>query len=88
MPVDWYDQPDDAWDDESYADEDSRHLTETVPCPHCGADIYEDAVRCPACGTYVTHTTSPWVGRPVWWIVLALLGVLATVCALAGLCPW
>ncbi len=87
MPKDRYDQPDDPWDDDSGdwdADTDDD-LSETVPCPQCGAEIYEDAVRCPACGTYVTHTTSPWAGRPIWWIVLALLGILATIWVLAGL---
>ena len=73
------------WDDEQ---DDSDELSETVSCPECGDDIYEDAVQCPVCGAYITHTTSPWVGRPAWWIWLALFGILATLVALAGLGPW
>ena len=63
-------------------------LTETVPCSQCGAEIYEDAVRCPACGTYITHDTSVWSGRSGWWIVLGLLGILAVILALAGYSAW
>jgi hypothetical protein len=63
-------------------------LTETVPCPQCRAQVYEDAVQCPACGTYITHQSHAWSGRPVWWIVLGLLGVLAAIAGLAGLFPW
>jgi len=70
--------PDDAADDD---------LTETTPCPSCGADVYEDAEQCPYCGTYLTSQTSPWAGRSVWWIVLAVLGLLATILALSGLAP-
>ncbi len=77
---------DEPWDCEEDAPDDD--LSETVPCPECGAEIYEDAVRCPVCGAYVTHTTSPWVGRPVWWIVLALFGILATILVLAVVGPW
>ena len=48
-------------------------------CPKCGADIYEDAVRCPLCGEYVTHSTSVWSERPAWWRVLGLAGILAVI---------
>lgn len=60
-------------------------LTETAPCPQCGVQVYEDAVQCPACGVYVTHQANVWSGRPAWWIALAVLGILATILALAGL---
>jgi hypothetical protein len=66
----------DAWDDDS---------SETVPCLLCGADIYEDAVRCPHCGEYVTEQTNVWSGRPTWWILLGLLGIMALVLALLGM---
>jgi hypothetical protein len=47
--------------------------------------VYEDAQQCPACGFYITHQHHPLSGRPGWWIALAVLGVLATILALAGL---
>ena len=79
----WFEEPGDAWDASDYPDEED--VTSTVPCPECGAEVYEDAVRCPACGNYITHATSVWSGRPGWWIVLGLLGVVAVIVVLAGL---
>ena len=68
--------PDDAYDD----DED-----DTVPCPECGADVYEDSQRCPACGNYIVHSSSgyAWKNRPLWWIVLGALGMIAVILGLA-----
>jgi hypothetical protein len=41
----------------------------TVPCPHCGADIYDDAEQCSACGWYLSAEDSP--ARPrSWWILI------------------
>lgn len=85
----WFDETEDEFDDpefpEDHFDEES---TETVPCSHCGAEVYEDAVRCPVCGNYVTHDTNVWSGRPGWWILLGLLGILAAILALAGFSVW
>jgi predicted nucleic acid-binding Zn ribbon protein len=57
-----------------YAEDD-----DTVPCPHCGADVYEDAEQCPACGQYLSAEDRP-AGRPARWVmvvmVLALIAVL------------
>ena len=71
---------DDEFDDYETGDDDS----ETVPCPSCGRDIFEDAERCPWCGDYVVADTSALSGRPSWWIVLGLLGVAAVIAALSG----
>ena len=79
----WFEQPGDEFEESEYLDEDDE--TSTLPCPECGADVYEDAVRCPACGNYITHPTSVWHGRPGWWIVLGLLGVVALILVLTGL---
>ena len=78
-----------AWDDEDwdadseydYADEES----ETVACPECGADVYEDAETCPHCGNFIVHSSSGylWRNRPIWWIAFGLLGILAVIVALA-----
>jgi len=84
---DWYfeDSGDELLDDE-FPDENQHDdaPSQTIPCPECGADVYEDAVRCPHCGNYITHDTRVWSGRPLWWVVLGLLGILATILALAG----
>lgn len=80
------DDLDDAWDDDESPEETDDEPT-TVRCPACGAEVYEDAVRCPACGEYITADTSAWSGRPTWWIVLGLIGLVATVLALTGVLP-
>jgi hypothetical protein len=86
----WFEDADDELTDDEYPDQDSMDddLSQTAPCTNCGAEIYEDSVRCPVCGTYVTGDTNPWVGRPKWWILLGVLGVVAAVVALAGLATW
>ena len=82
----WFEEPGDELDDDEYPDEPADDdLTETVSCPQCGAEVYEDALRCPVCGDYVTHDTSVWSGRPGWWVLLGLVGILATIAVLAGL---
>jgi uncharacterized paraquat-inducible protein A len=82
---DWLQESDDEFDEDEFPDEnDEDDSTETVSCPSCGADVYEDAEQCPYCGTYITHQTSPWEGRSMWWIVLAVLGLVATILALSG----
>jgi uncharacterized paraquat-inducible protein A len=42
-PEDW-EYPDDEDDDD-----------ETMSCPHCRASIYDDAERCPKCGSYLSR---------------------------------
>lgn len=86
MPGDdaWFEQPGDRVPENEFPDEDELDddLSETVPCNQCGAAIYEDAVRCPACGAYLMPDTHAWSGRSKWWIALGLLGILAVILAL------
>ncbi len=72
-----FEQPDEELNDWEYPDEDEMDdESETVPCPHCGADVYEDAVECPVCGQYITPGSRDlWVGRSAWWVLLGLLGI-------------
>jgi hypothetical protein len=74
MSTNWDESPadDDEWDDDN-------DTSETLACPLCGADVYEDAIRCPNCGEYITHSTSFFAGRPWWWIALGIAGVLAVI---------
>lgn len=72
----------DNWWDDVEVDEEEDLLNDLVSCPHCGAEVYEDAPQCPFCGDYIVHTSSSWSGRPGWWILLGLFGALATVLAL------
>lgn len=83
-------RPGDELDDDEYPDENDLddESSETLPCPECGAEIYEDTVRCPACGAYVTFDTRPWSGRPPWWILLGLVAAVIAVLILALAPPW
>lgn len=45
----------------------------TLPCPACGAEIYDDAERCPECGLYLTREDQPRSTAPVWIVVTAVL---------------
>ena len=80
-----FEQPGDELDDDEGPDEYDYddEVSETCPCPECGAEVYEDAERCPHCGAYITFATGPWSGRPSWWIVLGIVGVACAVLVLA-----
>ena len=79
------DELDDDWPEDSDLDDDEESESEVLPCPNCGADVYEDAPQCPICGSYITFRTSVWSARSGWWILLGLLGIAAVILVLAGL---
>ncbi|QDU18232.1 zinc-ribbon domain-containing protein [Urbifossiella limnaea] len=81
-----YDEEADEDDDDEYGDDgddggdddDGDDDAETVPCPHCGADVYEDAEQCPRCGKYLSaEDAAP--SRPRGWVAVVM--VLALVAA-------
>ena len=76
---------DDEYDDEPFDSDDEDDATDVVDCPACGAEIYAEAEQCPVCGEYVIATSNVWDGKPTWWVVLALAGILATVVGLMSL---
>ena len=54
---------------------------ETVPCPSCGEEVYEEAEQCPTCGQYVTPGSGPSTLQkmPAWWVALGILGVVCVI---------
>jgi len=79
----WFDESGDELRDDEFPDDNyDDDLNETIPCPECRAEVYEDAEQCPHCGHYITSETNVWSGRPAWWIVLGILGVAALILAL------
>lgn len=51
-----------------------------VPCPHCGASVYEDAAICPVCDQYVDDappTSRSAMGK--WTTVIVLITIIAFV---------
>ena len=76
--------PNGHWDDEAFDSDEYEDLpddapAETLSCPECGVEIYEEAEQCPACGWYVIHSTSEWSSRSWWWIALGLTGIIAVI---------
>jgi len=66
-------------------DDDDDDIGETIPCRSCGADVYEDALQCPECGDYVSLSGGGFfAGRPWWFVVLGVLGIVALIYALTS----
>ncbi len=61
-------------DEDDFADD----ASETVPCPYCGADVYEEAERCPACGKYISREDAP-SGVPLWMKLTALICIAVAI---------
>lgn len=81
-----YEPEDDEYGDDLDDDHDSDlhdSSPDYVPCPMCGEDVLEDADWCASCGNFITHSTSVWSGKPIWWIIAGMLGVLATLIMMA-----
>jgi len=62
---------DDDFDDDDYTGFDTTDPDDdaTIACPHCGEEVYEDAVRCSACGEYVTDDGGAYSRKPTWVLV-------------------
>jgi uncharacterized paraquat-inducible protein A len=48
-----------------------------VPCPHCRAEIDEEAHQCPKCGMYLSDEDAPREGKSTAWKVLLVLALIA-----------
>jgi hypothetical protein len=76
---------DEEWEDSDWdegADDDDS--TPVVECPQCGREVYEEADQCPACGEFFVPDTRVWTGKPWWWAVLGLAGVIAVIIVLSS----
>lgn len=73
---DWPEE-EESWADESF----------TVACPECGYEMHEEAEMCPSCGCFPDEALRdhPLMGKPGWFVILGILGVLATLTALLRL---
>ncbi len=63
-----------------YADDERA----VVPCPHCRAEIDEEAEQCPKCGMYLSREDAPREGKSITWIVLMVLAFLAALSWVLG----
>ncbi len=83
-----FERPGHELDDDEYPepdDESEDAKSETVPCPECGADVYEDAVQCPHCGAYIESTPSK---EGAWWIIVGVIVAILAILTLALAAPW
>jgi len=75
---DWADD-ETEWDgddgDEFGAEDDDEP---TVPCPHCGTEVHEDAQQCPHCERYISAEDAPPARKP-WWIIIGAVVCLYVV---------
>jgi len=79
-------------DDFEYDDDDSRDGdvlspndgiwtgddSETVPCPHCGKQIYEEVQQCPYCKYFVTEHDKIVGRKPLWFTITAFVCLFMT----------
>ena len=75
-------RPLEDWEFPEPDDEEDEDYAETVACPACAADVYEDAESCPACGEYIVLSKSGLSDWPGWFVALGLVGILAVILAL------
>ena len=64
-------------------DDDAAADVDTHPCPHCGADVYEESQQCPVCGQYIDEFRRS--NYPRWVPVAAVMVILAM---LYGVIRW
>lgn len=70
------DSSDDSWSDDSDETADQRE------CPMCGCDVYADAEQCPLCGEWFARNHTAWDGRPWWFVLLGIAGIVAVILSL------
>ncbi len=73
------------YDDEDWDHDDS---TSVVPCTNCGTDVYEEADSCPSCGEFLIEGSRPLDKKPLWFVALGLLGIIAVVVLFSGMLEW
>jgi hypothetical protein len=76
MPYD--DAEDDLDEREDPEPDEGDDGDETVACPYCGAAVYEDAERCPACENYLSREDAP-SQIPMWIKLTAIVGLAVAV---------
>ena len=67
---------DDFDGDDAMSDEFDGEGEDTIPCPYCAVEIYEDAEVCPHCGSYIMEENRPSCPAWVLWTALILLALI------------
>ena len=73
---DWRDdQPLEDWEYPD-ADDSDDSAADTITCPVCQEDVYEEAPQCPRCGQYITADDLRSIRKPMGWIWLAVVVIV------------
>ncbi len=60
------------------SDMDADVTDNSMPCPYCGRDIYEESEFCPRCGKYISREDAP-LRLPVWLIIGVILAMMVVI---------
>lgn len=52
-----------------------RFGSETIPCPACGAEVYDESAFCHKCGHVLADAADPRPVRP--WVFITVAGLVA-----------
>jgi predicted nucleic acid-binding Zn ribbon protein len=66
----WNEDEDDL-DDEDWPEDNDEG--ETVRCPECGTDVYEDSQHCPGCGHLMERSRPFFSNNTPWWMILGAI---------------
>ncbi len=78
-------QEDDDEDDDLYDDvPDDSDDEQTIPCPSCRRDIFEDSPRCPYCERYISEEDRTRSSYPIWVIATALVSLVSALWWMLG----
>jgi predicted amidophosphoribosyltransferase len=72
--------------DDDFDEYDEEPDYQTIICPECGKELYEDTDICPNCGMFIIQTEPKqnlflYQLSPIWYM-LAMSGIVATIIAL------
>ena len=60
------------------------HDALAIDCPHCGAEIYDDAERCPECAKCLSDEEAPAKLPPLWILIGVAVCILIVVAWMLG----
>ncbi len=80
----WLDDWSDELDPREYPNEkDFDDEDDEITCPECGTTLYGDLDKCWSCGHDIIDDRNIWTGRPAWWIILGVLGIISVIWAMS-----
>ncbi len=64
-----------GWNDDTEYESDQDNM---LPCPHCRAEIYDEAEQCPYCGEFILSDARPFASKPTWvqWLFVLIVAVI------------